>query len=69
MLNNLQKMHLKRAISKRAIQKPAEATGDLIGSNIVDAIAKSSKDKITRSAPRALAQNTLEIVSSKTEDI
>ena len=62
-------MHLKRAISKKAIQKPAEATVYLIGSNIADGIAKLSKDKITRSAPRTLAQNTLEIVPSKTEDI
>ena len=39
MLNNLQQMQLK-LVSKRVIQKTAEATGDLIGNKIADKITK-----------------------------
>ena len=34
--------------SKRVIQKPPEATGDLIGNNIAYAVAKSYDYKITK---------------------
>ena len=36
---------LKNAVSKRAIQKTAEATGDLIDNKIADKIAKSQMIK------------------------
>ena len=39
MLNNLQQIQLK-LVSKRVIQKTAEATGDLIGKKIADKITK-----------------------------
>ena len=35
-------MHLK-LLQKRAIQKPAKSTGDLIGNKIADGITKASK--------------------------
>ena len=37
-----------KTASKRVIQKPAEATGDLIGNNIAYAVAKSYDYKITK---------------------
>ena len=40
MLNNLLQM---KTVSKRAIQKTAEATDDLIGNKIADSITKVSK--------------------------
>ena len=43
---------------KKAIQKTAEATGDLIENKF--------SDKIARSAPRTSAQNISEAVQSKT---
>ena len=42
MLNSLLQMHLK-LLQKRAIQKPAESTGDLIGNKIANGITKASK--------------------------
>ena len=44
-LKNLQQMQKKKkkTASKRAIQKTAEVTGDLIGNNIVDKITSVSK--------------------------
>ena len=42
MLNSLLQMDLK-LLQKRAIQKPAESTGDLIGNKIADGITKASK--------------------------
>ena len=42
MLNSLLQMHLK-LLQKRAIQKPAKSTGDLIGNKIADGITKTSK--------------------------
>ena len=46
-----------KTVSKRAIQKPAEATGDLIGSKITDRITKVSK---------TLPQNNSETTTYKT---
>ena len=37
-----------KTTSKRVFQKTAEATGDLIGNKIVDAVAKSYAGKITK---------------------
>ena len=37
-----------KAASKRAIQKIAEATGDLIGNKIADKITNVSKKKLTK---------------------
>ena len=36
-------MDTRKTASKRAIQKPAEATGDLIGNKIAEKITKASK--------------------------
>ena len=52
-------MHLK-LIQKRAIQKTAEATDDLIGNRIADKIAKVS---------RASPQNSSETVTNEVENI
>ena len=41
-LSNLQQIHLKN-VSKRAIQKTAQATGDLTGNKFADKITKMSK--------------------------
>ena len=49
-----------KTTSKRAIQKIAEATGDLIGNKIADKITKD-----LRTSP----QNTLETVLNKAENI
>ena len=43
MLNNLQQMRLKLSNSKRAIQKAAEATGDLIVNEIANEITGGTK--------------------------
>ena len=45
--------------SKRLIQKTAEATGDLIGNKISDAVAKSHDGKITKVSKNS-PQNSLE---------
>ena len=37
-----------KTVSKRAIQKPAEATGDSIGDKIADTVAKSYDGKIKK---------------------
>ena len=42
MLNNLLQMHLK-LLQKKAIQKTAKVTGDLIGNKIADRITKVSE--------------------------
>ena len=52
-------MHLK-LIQKRAIQKTAEATDDLIGNRIADKITKVS---------RASPQNSSETVTNEEENI
>ena len=49
-----------KALSKRAVQKTAEGTGDLIGNKIADKITK---------VLRTSSQNTSERVPSETEDI
>ena len=46
--------------AKRAIQKTAQATGDLVGNKIADKITKVS---------RTLLQNNSETVESETENI
>ena len=58
-LLNLLQMHLK-LIQKRAIQKTAEATDDLIGNRIADKITKVS---------RASPQNSSETVTNEVENI
>ena len=40
-----------KTASKRAIQKTAEATGDLIGNKIADKISSVSKKKYTKELP------------------
>ena len=40
-----------KTTSKRAIQKTAEATGDLIGNKIADKITSVSKKKSTKELP------------------
>ena len=49
-----------KSASKRAIQKTAEAAGDLIGNTITDKITK---------VPRTSPQNSLGIVTNETENI
>ena len=56
MLNNLPQIHLK-LLQKKAIQKTAEATDDLIN-KIANKITKASRN---------LPQNILETVESETE--
>ena len=58
-LLNLLQMHLK-LIQKRAIQKTAEATDDLIGNRIADKITKVS---------RASPQNSSETVTNEVKNI
>ena len=66
MWNNLLQTHLK--LSKIAIQKTAEATGDLIGNKIVDALAELYNNKITK-VSRASSQISSETVRNETESI
>ena len=54
----MQQMQIK-ATSKRAVQKTAEATGDLIGNKIADKITNVS---------RGLPQNSSEAIESETEN-
>ena len=49
---------------KRAIQKTAEATGDLIGNNIADVVANSYDVKITK-VSKSLPQNNSETVAKE----
>ena len=55
-----------KTASKRAIQKTAGATGDLIGNKIPDAVAKSYDGTITK-ASKASLQNSSETVKNKHE--
>ena len=66
MWNNLLQTHLK--LSKIAIQKTAEGTGDLIGNKIVDALAELYNNKITK-VSRASSQISSETVRNETESI
>ena len=59
MLNNLLQVPDLKTASKRAIQKTAGATGDLIGNKIADKITK-----VSRTAP----QNGSETVGSETKN-
>ena len=63
MLQNLPQMRLK-LLWKRAIQKTAEATGDLIGNNIADVVANSYDVKITK-VSKSLPQNNSETVAKE----
>ena len=49
-----------KTASKRAIQKTAEAIGDLIGNNIADKITNTSK-KSSRELPKNKANDEIEI--------
>ena len=53
-----------KTLSKRAIQKPAEATGDLIGSKIADKITNVSK-KSTKELPKNETEEDVEITTHK----
>ena len=50
---------LKKAASKNAFQKIAEAIGDFIGNNVADKVTR-----VSRTSPR----NTLETLESETEN-
>ena len=51
-------------VSKRAIQKKAEETGDLIGSKIADAVAKSYHGRIIK-VSKTSQQNNSETVTNE----
>ena len=51
--------------AKRAIQKRAEETGDLIGNKIVDKITKVSKKKTTKELPNDETEEDTEITAHK----
>ena len=55
-----------KTTSKKAIQKTAEATGDLIGNKIADAVAKLYNGKITR-VSKASPQNNSETATNEEE--
>ena len=50
--------------SKRAIQKPAEATGDFIGNKIADKITSASK-KSNKKLPKDETEEDVEITTHK----
>ena len=54
-------------VSKRAIQKTAEATGDFIGNETDDAVAVSCNGKITKSS-RTSTHNSLGTVKNEQQD-
>ena len=53
-----------KTTSKRLIQKTAEATGDFIGKNVADKLAKSCDVKTTK-VSKNLRQNNLETVTNE----
>ena len=55
-----------QTVSKKAIQKTEEATGDLIGNKIADAVAKLYNGKITR-VSKASPQNNSETAANEEE--
>ena len=54
-----------KTASKRAIQKRAEATGDLIGNKIADKITSVLKKKSTKTLPNDETEEDVEIVITK----
>ena len=54
-----------KTTSKRAIQKTAEATGDLIGNKIADKITSFSKKKSTKEFPNNETEDDVEIAIPK----
>ena len=46
-----------KTASKRAIQKPAEATADLVGNKIVDKITSVSKESLKKLCDNELSSN------------
>ena len=54
-----------KTASKRAIQKRAEATGDLIGNKIADKITSVSKKKSTKALPNDETEEDVEIAIPK----
>ena len=51
--------------SKRAIQKTAEATGDLVGNKIADKITSVSKKYSTKELPNDETEEDIEITTHK----
>ena len=68
MLNNLQQMCLKVA-SKRAIQKTAEANGDLIGNEIANAVAMFYNGKIAKVSKNSLQNNSETVTNDNDKEI
>ena len=62
-IKNLQ--HATKTVSKRAIQKTAEATGDLIGNKIADKITSVSKKKSTKELHNNDETEDVEITTHK----
>ena len=54
-----------KTASKRAIQKTAEATGDLIGNKTADKITRVSKKKSTKELPNDEIEEDMEITTHK----
>ena len=54
-----------KTASKRAIQKTAEATGDLIDNKIADKITRVSKKKSTKELPNDETEEDTEIIAHK----
>ena len=54
-----------KTASKRAIQKTAEATGDLIGNKTADKIKRVSKKKSTKELPNDEIEEDMEITTHK----
>ena len=54
-----------KTASKRAIQKPAEATGGLIGNKIADKITSLSKKKSIKELPNDEIEEDVEIATLK----
>ena len=54
-----------KTASKRAIQKRAEATGDLIGNKIADKITSVSKKKSTKALPNDETEEDVDIAIPK----
>ena len=54
-----------KTASKRAIQKTAEATGDLIGNKTADKITRVSKKKSTKELPNDETEEDMKITTHK----
>ena len=58
-----------KTASKRAIQKTAEATGDLIGNKTADVVANSYNDKIIEVSKNSQPNNSEAVTNENDEQI